>query len=121
ILFDVDKFKKINDTLGHIAGDKVLKKVAECLEETYRKDDFIARYGGDEFVVIIDGVTEKMAVERISAFNRVFKRKRFISQKTGEINLSVSAGATSAIKGDTMENLVERADRAMYALKRMNS
>jgi diguanylate cyclase len=59
IVFDVDKFKDINDKLGHIAGDKVLKKISECLEESFRKDDFIARYGGDEFTVIIEELTEE--------------------------------------------------------------
>ena len=77
ILFDVDKFKSINDTLGHVAGDKVLKKVAECLEETFRKDDFIARYGGDEFVVLIEEFEAQKACERISSFNKNLKKRRF--------------------------------------------
>jgi diguanylate cyclase (GGDEF)-like protein len=67
VLFDVDKFKWINDTLGHVAGDKVLQKVAQCLKETFRKDDFIARYGGDEFAVVIEGLNEEMAREKILA------------------------------------------------------
>jgi len=120
IMFDVDKFKSINDTLGHIAGDKVLKKVAECLEETFRKDDFIARYGGDEFVTLIRGVTEEMAGERVVDFSKNLKKRRFVSHKAGEINLTVSAGLASFIEGDTFESIIERADKAMYAAKQKN-
>jgi diguanylate cyclase (GGDEF)-like protein len=117
IMFDVDKFKSINDTLGHIAGDKVLKKVAECLEETFRKDDVIARYGGDEFVAFICDVTESMAKERIDDFNRNLKKRRFVSHKAGEISLTVSAGVATLVEGDTVESVIERADSAMYSAK----
>lgn len=117
IMFDVDKFKSINDTLGHIAGDKVLKKVAECLEETFRKDDIIARYGGDEFVAFLWGVTEEMAKERVADFNKNLKKRHFVSHKAGEINLTVSAGISAFMDGDTAEGIVERADKAMYSAK----
>jgi diguanylate cyclase len=117
ILFDVDKLKTVNDRLGHVAGDKVLKKVSECLLETFRKDDFVARYGGDEFVVLIEGFTQKMCLDRIAVFRENLKKRRFVSYKEGEINLTVSAGATQVCEGDTPEIIIERADRAMYALK----
>jgi len=120
IMFDVDKFKSINDTLGHLAGDKVLKKVAECLEETFRKDDVIARYGGDEFVVFIWGVAEEMAKERLTDFKKNLKKRRFVSHKAGEINLTVSAGISVFTEGDTAEHVIERADKAMYAAKQGN-
>ncbi len=117
IVFDVDKFKGINDTLGHIAGDKVLIKISECLLESFRKDDFVARYGGDEFIVIIEDLTEEMAQERIALFNRNLKKRRFVSQKHGEIKLSVSAGTAKAMDGDTIESIIDRADKAMYEAK----
>lgn len=117
IMFDVDKFKSINDTLGHIAGDKVLKKVAECLGETFRKDDVIARYGGDEFVALIWGVTEEMAKERVLAFKKSLRKRHFVSHKAGEINLTVSAGISVFMDGDTAESVIERADKAMYSAK----
>lgn len=117
IVFDVNKFKKINDTLGHIAGDKVLIKISECLEESFRKDDFIARYGGDEFVVIIENISKEMAMERIELFNKNLKKRRFVSKKHGEINLSVSAGTTTVIDKDTVETIIDRADKAMYDTK----
>jgi diguanylate cyclase (GGDEF)-like protein len=117
IIFDVNKFKKINDTLGHIAGDKVLKKISECLEESFRKGDFIARYGGDEFVVIIENLPEEMAKEKIELFNKNLKKRRFVSQKHGEIKLSVSAGTANVEENDTIESIIERADKAMYESK----
>ncbi|NLD36209.1 MAG: GGDEF domain-containing protein [Desulfatiglans sp.] len=117
IVFDVDKFKDINDKLGHIAGDKVLKKISECLEESFRKDDFIARYGGDEFTVIIEELTEEMARQRIEVFNKNLKKRRFVSQKHGEINLSVSSGTAQIMESDTIESLIDRADKAMYESK----
>ena len=121
IVFDVDKFKDINDKLGHIAGDKVLKKVSECLEESFRKDDFIARYGGDEFIIIIENITEEMAQQKIEVFNKNLKKRRFVSQKHGEINLSVSAGTAKVVENDTIESLIDRADKAMYEIKESRS
>jgi diguanylate cyclase (GGDEF)-like protein len=113
IIFDVDNFKEINDTFGHVAGDKVLKKVAQCLKESFRKSDFIARYGGDEFVVAIENLTKEMALEKIISFRKNLKRRRFTSYTKGDIDLTVSAGIALAGEGDTPETLIERADRAM--------
>jgi diguanylate cyclase (GGDEF)-like protein len=117
ILFDVDGFKEINDTLGHVAGDKVLKKVAECMRESFREDDFAARYGGDEFVVLIEKMSREIAREKILSFSRNLKKRRFFSYKKGEIDIQVSAGIATATAEDTPENLIERADKAMYAMK----
>jgi diguanylate cyclase (GGDEF)-like protein len=117
ILFDVDRFKEINDSLGHVAGDKVLKKVADCLRETFRRTDFIARYGGDEFVVIIERLTKEMARERIVTFMEKLRRLRFTSHAKGDIQVGVSPGATTVMEGDTAESLLGRADEAMYDVK----
>jgi diguanylate cyclase (GGDEF)-like protein len=118
VLFDVDNFKWINDTLGHVAGDKVLQKVAQCLKETFRKDDFIARYGGDEFAVVISGLNEKMAQEKILNFRENFKKRRFFSDDTGDVNITVSAGVTMATEGDSPEDFIHRADTRMYEVKK---
>lgn len=118
VLFDVDQFKKINDTFGHVAGDKVLQKVADCLRNTFRKDDFIARYGGDEFVVLIEELTRDMARDKIMAFMNHLKRLRFTSHARGDITVGVSPGIAMAQKEDSAESLLERADHAMYDVKK---
>ena len=118
ILFDVDNFKWINDTLGHVAGDKILQKVAHCLEEAFRKGDFIARYGGDEFAVVIEGLAEEVARKKISDFNDIFDKKRFFSHSVGDVNVTVSAGITMSKEGDNIEDFINRADKRMYESKK---
>jgi diguanylate cyclase (GGDEF)-like protein len=117
ILFDINEFKRINDTFGHVAGDKVLQKVAEVLNETFRKGDFIARFGGDEFAAVIGGMNEEMARERISSFRKNLGKRRFTSYKLGDIRVSVSAGIAVAMGEDTAETILNRADKAMYEEK----
>lgn len=117
IVMDVNDFKSINDSFGHLAGDKVLQKVAQVLNETFRKGDFIARFGGDEFAAIIEGMSLDMGLERISSFRKNLGKRRFTSYRTGDIHVSVSAGTALAKAGDTAESLLERADKAMYEEK----
>lgn len=117
IIFDVDGFKQINDTFGHVAGDKVLKKVAECLKASFRENDFVARYGGDEFAVLIERMTPEMAYDRIETFRQNLAKIKFVSKKKGEITLGVSAGVASVEENDTCDTLVGRADSLMYSEK----
>ncbi len=118
VLFDVDKFKWINDTFGHVSGDKVLKKVAQCLQDTFRKNDFIARFGGDEFAVVIEGLSEEMARKRIEKFQESFRQKRFVSRRSGNIDVTLSAGIAQSVTGEGVEHIIDRADKDMYASKR---
>ncbi|MBA3037585.1 MAG: GGDEF domain-containing protein [Desulfobacterium sp.] len=118
VMFDVDNFKWINDTFGHVAGDRVLQKVATTLSKTFRKDEFIARYGGDEFVLVIEKMSVTTAQERVSAFNENFSKMRFFSHKDGDVQISISAGISSAVIGECPEDLIHKADIAMYEIKR---
>ena len=117
ILFDIDNFKWINDTLGHVAGDKVLKIVADCLRDAFRKNDFIARYGGDEFAVIVEKLDADIARKKITDFKETLKNKRFFSHQLGDVNVTVSAGLAFSDEGDSAENLIRRADEDMYRSK----
>jgi diguanylate cyclase (GGDEF)-like protein len=118
ILFDVDNFKWINDTLGHVAGDKILQKVAQCLKDAFRKGDFIARYGGDEFAAVIEGLDADIAKKKIMDFNHLFSKKRFFSNSFGDVNVTVSAGMTMSKEGDSAEDFINRTDKNMYESKR---
>lgn len=120
ILFDMDNFKWINDTLGHVAGDKILQKVALCLKEAFRKDDFIARYGGDEFAAVIEGIDMDIARKKILDFKNLFDKKRFFSHSVGDVNVTVSAGITMSKEGDDVEDFINRADKSMYESKKRN-
>lgn len=118
VMFDVDNFKWINDTFGHVAGDKIIQKVAMALSKTFRKDEFIARYGGDEFVVVIEGLPEIAARKRISTFKDNINKMRFFSHKDGDVKIGISAGIASVTKGDTPNDLIHKADSAMYEMKK---
>jgi diguanylate cyclase (GGDEF)-like protein len=121
ILFDVNRFKEINDTFGHVAGDTVLKAVSTCLRESFREQDFISRYGGDEFVAIIDGLSREMAEEKIRLFQTNLRKRRFVSQEKGDLQLTVSAGVSISQPDDSEETVLARADMAMYAEKSRSS
>jgi diguanylate cyclase (GGDEF)-like protein/PAS domain S-box-containing protein len=117
MLFDVDKFKSINDVYGHNAGDEVLRKVAQRLQETVRKSDIVGRLGGDEFLVIqtlIDDQEESSALAH-RILNFVCKPV----QVSGiDIDLRISLGAAIYPEASReMEGLIHCADIAMYAVK----
>lgn len=109
LIIDVDKFKSINDNFGHIAGDTVLKKLADILRNSIRKVDTLSRYGGDEFVIIMPD-TESKAADEVR--NRILK-KVDDQNKTGEPAFTVSIGAFSAIP-ENIDDLFVKADKDLY-------
>ena len=117
-LIDLDKFKPINDTLGHHVGDVVLQQVGPRLQESVPEIDLLARLGGDEFAVILRpvddiGRVEEVAARLAAAFSEAFAVEGY------PLELGASIGvALAPIDGETVETLLERADIAMYAAKR---
>jgi diguanylate cyclase (GGDEF)-like protein len=118
LMLDVDRFKKLNDTHGHLAGDEVLKKLARVLKQEIRDVDHAARYGGEEFVIMlpdtnIDGAWD--VGERIRA--RIEQEK--LAFDGTEMNVTASIGIASCpMEGEAAEVLIGRADEALYEAKR---
>jgi diguanylate cyclase (GGDEF)-like protein len=114
ISFDLDKFKQINDTYGHPAGDQVLKEFARRLCSAIRKSDIAARMGGDEFLILLPEC-DTSQVQTLLARLRPME-----TEYTGtKIPICFSAGWVGYEKGETTEQFLERADRILYAEKRL--
>jgi diguanylate cyclase (GGDEF)-like protein len=121
VLFvDLDNFKQVNDTHGHLVGDHVLSVAARRLSESVRDGDHVVRYGGDEFVLLVDGVASPSDIEPL--VDRIHEVLAYvISLPEGEFSLTVSVGAAFASPElRTPEELITAADRAMYTAKRLH-
>ncbi|MEN6408548.1 MAG: diguanylate cyclase [Anaerolineaceae bacterium] len=117
LFIDLDNFKGINDTFGHEAGDLVLKMVSQTLANSLRQRDLLGRWGGDEFIAIIDGVdTEQLAV--IANRACVLTSTTWQSFNGVPCSPTISIGVTLVHPGDTQDCLLRRADEAMYQSKK---
>lgn len=118
VMIDVDRFKEINDSAGHQVGDQVLRKVAATLVSNVRDGDSVCRYGGDEFLIILQR-TNREEVERIT--DRIRQRISEFPMKTksGQVTVAVSAGIAVRSPGRHMtgESLIELADQGLYRAK----
>ncbi|MBX3185706.1 MAG: diguanylate cyclase [Labilithrix sp.] len=118
LLLDVDHFKKVNDTLGHDAGDAVLQGVARTLTSIARKSDFVARWGGEEFVLALTMTAEagaRVAAERV---RRAIADSKYVLPSGAEHRATASVGLASAEGPDwQLDDLLGRADKAMYSAK----
>ncbi len=119
LLLDIDHFKRLNDSLGHQAGDAVLRAVAESVQGVIRKEDVLARYGGEEFAVILRIVSRRSASVMAERVRSAVEELRTAWQGQ-EIASTVSVGVAHVPRGDTInaEGLVQAADGALYRAKR---
>lgn len=116
-VMDIDDFKMLNDTCGHLEGDRVLTEFAEILKKNIRSDDICARLGGDEFLVYFPGLDRKeTAAERADLICRQFRQMN--GGTYGKVQLSVSIGIAVRRKGESFDRLYGAADKALYQAKR---
>ena len=112
IFLDLDNFKQVNDLYGHKKGDEVLKKVAKLLKSHFRKYDIVARFGGDEFMVIVRNSSRENVEETLK------KLQKRIEEIFSKFDISVSYGiAVAPVDGTNIDKLIVIADRRMYQMK----
>ncbi len=116
LFIDIDHFKNFNDQYGHKTGDDVLVMVAKSISFSLRKMDSVARWGGEEFIVILPGASQ-VIVKSVSERIRILIENSFIMAGEDKLNVTVSIGATMSIQGETVETIIDRADRHMYLSK----
>ncbi|MCG8586228.1 MAG: diguanylate cyclase [Pirellulales bacterium] len=108
IIVDIDHFKRINDELGHLSGDRMLQQVARMLDDSARESDVVARYGGEEFVLLLP----KAPLDRACVF-----ADRIRASIEAETKMTISIGIAAALDGDSPESILARADKALYGAK----
>lgn len=116
IFGDIDSFKQINDTYGHLVGDSVLKMVARTLSGNIRAVDFIGRWGGEEFVLLITHVPGEH-LKSIADKLRALVESSFLLVDDTRLQVTISLGATAVCEGDTADSILKRADELMYRAK----
>jgi diguanylate cyclase (GGDEF)-like protein len=112
-IFDIDRFKKVNDTFGHVAGDKFLQEFAVIVGESIRQNDYLSRWGGEEFLLVLPGIDLEKARMTAERIRRLVDGHDFA--KVGHVTVSFGVATYSA--GESQESLLTRADKALYLAK----
>jgi len=120
IISDVDHFKKFNDTYGHAIGDQVLRLVGQCLRTNVKGKDLAARFGGEEFVVILPETPLEHAVAVANDIRKTVETKKIVQRSTGKDmgTVTLSLGVAQFVPGEQIADLLNRADACLYAAKR---
>jgi diguanylate cyclase len=116
-LIDIDNFKKLNDSLGHAAGDQALKTLAQAVRERLRPVDHLARFGGEEFVLLLPGTALDEAQQALTRLQRSLTASLFMHEGK-DVFVTFSAGVTAWRTGEALAVALERADEALYEAKR---
>jgi diguanylate cyclase (GGDEF)-like protein len=117
LLIDVDDFKRVNDQWGHNTGDKVLKLIVQKLNEVNRQTDLIFRYGGEEFVILLNE-TSQAGAQVIAERIRLAIEKASVDAAGQKLKITVSLGAAALKPNDSKDRLFQRADKALYQAKK---
>src|SRR5690606_39457410 len=116
-LIDIDRFKSINDSHGHLVGDQLLRAFARRVSERLREVDLLGRYGGEEFILLLVGTRLAGAVRLAERLREDVAAANWDEVLPG-LRLTMSAGVAEYRPGESLEALLERADNALYAAKR---
>jgi diguanylate cyclase len=116
-LLDIDNFKRLNDSLGHAAGDQALIALAEHVRKSLRPVDVVARFGGEEFVVLLPGTPVEEGQQTLTRLQRLLSASLFMHEDK-EVFVTFSAGVTAYRAGEALQEALERADEALYEAKR---
>jgi diguanylate cyclase len=119
LLIDIDHFKMVNDTHGHLVGDKVLRGLSRLLVNQMRGNDFLSRYGGEEFAVILPNTPITGAFTVAENLRKSAQKLRLTNVKTGDklTQVTISTGVSSYRKGESIEDFISRCDKALYRAK----
>jgi len=117
MLLDIDHFKRVNDTHGHESGDAVLSGVADVLRAMARRTDFVVRWGGEEFVVVLGNTGLPAAAIPAERLRKALMEHQFHLPDGGDLQITGSIGIAAALKGERIDALIARADQAMYLAK----
>ena len=115
-LIDIDCFKQVNDTHGHLVGDHVLCMLANTLESVLRPSDSVGRWGGEEFLVLLPNTSLEHAFEVLERVRKVVEGLSFKAEES-KFSISISAGISVGLKGDSIDSLTKKADIALYQAK----
>ena len=113
VVLDVDYFKRINDNYGHTAGDQVLIKLTKVINARIRETDYLYRFGGEEFVVVLTGTDKTIALKISEQLRKLVEEADILE----DMVVTVSIGVAEIIKGDNADSWIDRGDRAMYHAK----
>ena len=116
VMMDIDHFKNFNDSYGHDAGDEVLIMVAKDFKSAFRKSDLVGRWGGEEFLAILPGITSER-LQTIANGARILVQQSKLKYKREDLHVTISAGATLIAEKDTLKSVINRADKALYMSK----
>ncbi len=116
---DIDHFKLVNDNHGHDTGDRILRLVADALSEGAGEDTFVGRYGGEEFLILFDGIMARRAAMRVDEIRDELSNRSLVSRTTGESlgTITFSSGIAQLEPGEGAGDLLRRADEALYKAK----
>jgi diguanylate cyclase len=116
-LLDIDDFKKLNDTFGHARGDEALNHLASVARECMRPQDTLARFGGEEFVILLPDTPLDRGIDALTRLQRELTKHIFMVG-TEKVLITFSAGVAQLVHGEVGQEAILRADQAMYLAKR---